>query len=221
MRNAALCELLRDSSACSDVAASPLPIERLARAYRDLTHRLARLHRLGAPLETARIYARLARHFDPLLVRNELNAPALADQWPTLPERLERRRRLATLYARELSGGAWTLLDGWRSSGVCWRFTLLVDDPRMQQPLAAALRAAGFHASTLYPPLSICFHEPQPCPAAEAFWRRVINLWVDESVDETYVRACAQALRAAAKRTRPAPAGNATASGAAARGSRV
>ena len=45
----------------------------------------------------------------------------------------------------------------------------------------------------------------------------MINLWVDDSVDEAYVRACAQALRAAAKRTRPALAGDATAAGTAAR----
>ncbi len=195
VQNPSLADSLRQKSACIAQPESPLPIDRLARAYRDLTHRLAHLHRLGAPLHTAGVYARLARHFDAWMIHNELNAEAIAEQWPTLPSRLDRRRTLAELYARELAGGPWTILDGWRRGGVCWRFTLLVDDPAMQQPLARALRTAGFHASTLYPPLNIYFHEPQPCPAAEAFWRRVINLWVDPSVDEAYVRNCTRTLR--------------------------
>ena len=206
VRDATFCDTLRQFAAQKHTCESPLPLDRLARAYRDLTHRLARMHRLGAALRTTRVYARLARHFDPLFVRDELDAEALAALWPSLEARLSRRRELAELYARELAGGPWTLLDGWRTSGVCWRFSLLLDDPASQRPLAEGLRAAGFHVSTLYPPLSIYFDEPQPCPAAEAFWRRVLNLWVDESVDEAYVRRCAATLVEHARRLDGRPA---------------
>jgi hypothetical protein len=92
------------------------------------------------------------------------------------------------------------MLDGWRQSGVCWRFTLLLNNPDILYPFSQGLRRNGFHISNLYWPLSELFPSPRPCDCAEELGRRVVNLWVDRSVDEQWVRACAAALLTAAQK---------------------
>ena len=42
-----------------------------------------------------------------------------------------------------------------------------------------AVRRDGFHVSNLYWPVNDFFRPSDPCPNADHFARRVVNLWVD------------------------------------------
>src|SRR5262249_10217452 len=99
------------------------------------------------------------------------------------------------LYARELASGPWRLLDGWRESGVCWRYSLLLDSPDRLVALSEAVRRDGFHVSNLYWPVNQFFRPEDACPHADPFARRVVNLWVDVATEPEAVKRCASSVR--------------------------
>lgn len=169
-------------------------------SYRNLHHALVALLRGGADArEISPAFMRLQPHYDPLYLRPMHSPWRLADAWRSLPSILDRRRAKASLYAELLAGGPWGTLDGWRESGVCWRYTLLSASPQRIQTLSERVRRDGFHVSNLYWPVSHFFNPSDACPNAERFARSVLNLWVDESVDEDYVRRCAMSLKERAR----------------------
>jgi dTDP-4-amino-4,6-dideoxygalactose transaminase len=112
----------------------------------------------------------------------------LIAQWNELPANLSQRFAKAECYENELRGGAWTFLNGWHTSGVCWRFSLLVDFPEQLLSFIEKIRSHGALASNLYWPLSEFFRPDDECPAAQSFAKRVLNLCVDASVSLEYVR---------------------------------
>jgi hypothetical protein len=121
-------------------------------------------------------------------------ADALAAAWEELRPNLECRYRNAETYAQVLSGGPWHLLDGWRTSGVCWRFSLLVDFPDCVVPFCESVRGDGFHVSNLYWPLHQFFNPEDDCPASVDFARRVVNLWVESGIGHDYAQRCGESL---------------------------
>jgi dTDP-4-amino-4,6-dideoxygalactose transaminase len=122
------------------------------------------------------------------------NPEALADAWPHLQSALNHRSRNAAQYEDALANGPWHLLSAWQQSGVCWRYSLLVDFPEKLVAFSEAVRRDGFHASNLYWPVNEFFRPEDRCPVAEHFARRVVNLWVDESVDLDWVQRCSKSL---------------------------
>jgi hypothetical protein len=46
----------------------------------------------------------------------------------------------------------------------------------------------------LYWPVNTFFRPSDLCPNADQFARRIVNLWVDQSVDGRWVQRCAQSL---------------------------
>jgi dTDP-4-amino-4,6-dideoxygalactose transaminase len=122
------------------------------------------------------------------------DADALAAAWQQLPASLDQRRRKANMYSEMLEGGPWRLLEGWRSSGVCWRYSLLVDLPDSLTPFSESVRRDGFHVSNLYWPVNQFFLPSDLCPNADWFARRVVNLWVDDTVDKDTANRCADSL---------------------------
>ena len=183
-------------------AASPLPPEPapevaalLALSYRNLHHAVVALLRLHRTSEVASWFVRMHPAYDELYRRSLADPRALALAWPRTPELLALRRRHAAVYSEQLQGGPWQLLDGWRYSGVCWRYGLLVDFPEHLAAFSEAVRRDGFHVSNLYWPVHPFFRPQDDCPNAEAFARRVVNLWVDESVDAAWVSGCCQSIR--------------------------
>ena len=69
-----------------------------------------------------------------------------------------------------------------------WRYTLLVEEPEHQLSLTTSLRTEGYNASNWYTSLSQDWGEPpESCPNADFFEKRVINLWVDDSVSNETV----------------------------------
>ena len=119
---------------------------------------------------------------------------ALAAAWPQLEQKSRHRYQNARQYDEVLAGGPWELIRQWQQSGVCWRYSLLVDFPEKLVDFSEAVRRDGFHVSNLYWPVNDFFRPGDRCPNASQFARGVVNLWVDGSVDETWVRKCAESV---------------------------
>jgi len=168
----------------------------LGRSYRNLHHALVALLRMEVqePAQIAPLFEQLRPGYAKLYLRPLQTAAALASEWPRLPDILERRRERAERYAERLAGGPWHLLDRWRESGVCWRFSLLVDDPAGLVEFSERVRSDGFHVSNLYWPANHFFAPGDHCPHAESIARRIVNLWVDDAVNLEWIDACCRSL---------------------------
>jgi dTDP-4-amino-4,6-dideoxygalactose transaminase len=166
----------------------------LALSYRNLHHALLSLFRLGRIAAASDVFLAVRPAYDELHLRPMPDPDALSRAWSALGRVLDERQAKAGRYMTRLAGGPWRLLNGWESSGVCWRFSLLLEAPDRLLPLSECVREEGFHVSNLYWPLHHFFRPGDACPAAEAFARRVVNLWVDASVDAQWVDACASSL---------------------------
>jgi len=205
IRSAGLAALLPEAERLLPAAADPPPAleQALEASYRDLQYGLTPLLRAGRCGTLAACLLPLQSYYEPLWMRPLPDAGRLASGFAALPALLDERRRKAAVYAEMLRAGPWRILDGWRASGVCWRFTLLLEDADRQIPLAESVRKDGFHVSHLYWPLAQLFSERDATPHAGQFARRVVNLWVDETVDREWVEACASSALRHAREVRP------------------
>jgi len=179
----------------------PLPAEidddrarALALSYRNLHHSLVGLRRLRAIDEAASAFLKLQPAFRELYLRRMKDPAALVNAWAQLPQVLHHRYRNAQQYDEALAGGPWQLIGGWRGSGVCWRYSLLVEFPEKLADFSEAVRRNGFHVSNLYWPVNDFFRPKDQCPNADRFARRIVNLWVDQTVDQEWVEKCAESL---------------------------
>ena len=166
----------------------------LALSYRNLHHSLVSLLRARAVENVSQAFLQIQPAFLPLYRRGMRHASALLDAWTRLGGILSHRLQNANEYQQALIGGPWRILDGWRHSGVCWRYSLLVDFPEQLVEFSEAVRRDGFHVSNLYWPVNDFFLPSDRCPNADSFARRIVNLWVDGSVDRQWVRSCANSL---------------------------
>lgn len=192
-------KLAMSLSELEQVDSLPLEIDEahvsaLALSYRNLHHSLVALLRTRAVHDISGAFLQLQPAFGPLYRRRMKNAAALLSAWTHLEPVLSRRRQNAEQYDHILAGGPWRSLGGWRQSGVCWRYSLLVDFPDRLTDFSEAVRREGFHVSNLYWPVNHFFLPSDVCRNAEGFSRRIVNLWVDRSVDEEWVRRCANSL---------------------------
>lgn len=203
--------LIRSSAlgeVCGDVAkADPLPPEieegearTLALSYRNLHHSLVALLRTRAADEVSGAFLKLQPAYRSLYLRRMKHAAALACAWGGLRQALDHRDRNARQYDETLAQGNWRRLSQWQQSGVCWRYSLLVDFPDRLADFSEAVRRDGFHVSNLYWPVNDFFRPEDLCPNADQFARRIVNLWVDQSVDQQWVRRCAESFRRNADR---------------------
>jgi dTDP-4-amino-4,6-dideoxygalactose transaminase len=159
----------------------------LSLSYRNLHHGLVTLLRYRAVPQVADVFLPIASAYDSLYMRAMQHPEHLARAWDRLSDILELRYRHATLYANALAGGPWRLLNGWRESGVCWRYALLVDFPEQLVAFSEAVRHDGFHVSNLYWPVNQFFYPDDACPNADAFARAIVNLWVDDSINSDII----------------------------------
>jgi len=195
-------------SLCKEVsAADPLPEEiseaeskTLASSYRNLHHALVALLRARVIEDVSSAFLHLQPAFRGLYLRRMKNAGALANTWPQLQQKVGDRYLHAQHYDSALSGGPWKHLSQWRNSGVCWRYSLLVDFPERLVEFSDAVRRDGFHVSNLYWPVNDFFRPSDLCPNAHQFAQRVVNLWVDSTVDRHWVQNCAESLLRNAER---------------------
>jgi dTDP-4-amino-4,6-dideoxygalactose transaminase len=147
-----------------------------------------------------RPFLKLQPAFQSLYLRRMKDPAALAAAWSGLQPAIEHRHRNARAYSDALAAGNWQLLDQWQQSGVCWRYSLLVNFPDRLVEFSEAVRRDGFHVSNLYWPVNDFFRPSDLCPNADMFARRIVNLWVDQSVDPQWVRKCADSLLRNAER---------------------
>lgn len=168
----------------------------LALSYRNLHHSLVGLLRVNHPQQAISEAFLAVRHaYEPLYLRPVNRDIDLNTAWQNLPKSLAHRLKLANIYAEELANHpAWQLLTGFQQSGVCWRFSLLLNNPQQQVNFSEAVRRDGFHVSNLYWAVNPFFRPSDKCDGADTFSRRIVNLWVDDSVDEAYVRGCCASL---------------------------
>jgi dTDP-4-amino-4,6-dideoxygalactose transaminase len=189
-------------SASAELAESdPLPPEideaqerTLALSYRNLHHSLVGLLRVRAVDEVSTAFLRLQPAFRPLYLRRMKNHSALAAAWGELPKVLQHRYKNAEQYEEILAAGNWQRFSQWQQSGVCWRYSLLVNFPDRPVDFSEAVRRDGFHVSNLYWPVNDFFRPSDRCPNAAQFARRIVNLWVDHTVDTKWVQKCAESL---------------------------
>lgn len=166
----------------------------LALSYRNLHHSLVGLLRMRAVDEVSTTFLKLQPAFRSLYLRRMNNPAALAVAWERLGQVLDHRQRNAGEYDHVLAGGPWERLTLWHHSGVCWRYSLLVNFPEKLVDFSEAVRRDGFHVSNLYWPVNDFFLPSDACPNAERFARRIVNLWVDQTVDPQWARKCAESL---------------------------
>jgi dTDP-4-amino-4,6-dideoxygalactose transaminase len=189
-------------SICTALAESdPLPPEideaqarTLGLSYRNLHHSLVALLRSRAVDEVSSAFLKLQPAFRPIYLRRIKDPAALAGAWPQLQQVLDHRNRNAQHYDEILADGNWERISQWRQSGVCWRYSLLVKFPENLVDFSEAVRRDGFHVSNLYWPVNDFFRPGDACPNADDFARRIVNLWVDQTVDRQWVEKCATSL---------------------------
>jgi dTDP-4-amino-4,6-dideoxygalactose transaminase len=189
-------------SSCTGLSESdPLPPEiddgkarTLALSYRNLHHSLVGLMRTRSVEEISSAFLQLQPAFRELYLRPMRDPAALVADWAQLQPVLQHRYRNAQQYEESLAGGGWQRISQWQQSGVCWRYSLLVDFPEKLVDFSEAVRRDGYHVSNLYWPVNDFFRPGDECPNANNFARRIVNLWVDGSVDRQWVRKCAESL---------------------------
>lgn len=181
--------------------ASPINVDnsrnlQLALSYRNLHHSLVGLLRLDKDntQTISESFMNIRERYAPLYLRPVDATVNLNKAWENLSDSLKHRLKLAHIYADRLADMPWTLLTGFRESGVCWRFSLLLDNVDKQVEFSEAVRKDGFHVSNLYWAVNQFFNPDDVCEGADQFARRVVNLWVDNSVDEDYVQRCCDSL---------------------------
>jgi dTDP-4-amino-4,6-dideoxygalactose transaminase len=187
---------------CAELAESdPLPPEisdeearTLALSYRNLHHSLVGLLRAQAIEEVSSAFLKLQPAFRALYLRRMKDPAALVAVWTQLQKIIQHRYGNAQQYEEVLAEGNWRRLDQWQQSGVCWRYSLLVNFPEKLVDFSEAVRRDGFHVSNLYWPVNDFFRPSDLCPNASQFARRIVNLWVDPTVDRQWVQECAQSL---------------------------
>jgi|GEM_PF-784376 len=192
---AQLCEVIEQPAPFPDVDDNTRL--QLALSYRNLHHALVGLLRLNEmPVEQiSGSFMSVRSAFEPLYLRPANTSVDLNLEWQNLPQSIEHRFRLANIYAERLGGqSCWYLLTDFQRSGVCWRFSLLIDAPEQQVAFSEAVRRDGFHVSNLYWAANQFFYPADICEGADYFSRRIVNLWVDDSVDEDYVQRCCDSL---------------------------
>jgi dTDP-4-amino-4,6-dideoxygalactose transaminase len=114
-----------------------------------------------------------------------------------LPRLREHRQAMAKAYSDALAGLDLTEMDR-TPGGTPWRYSVLISAGRRDK-VAEALRHAGYDASPWYPAVPPFFgHDAdwsRKWPAAARIGDEILNLWVDESVDESRVLGACAVIR--------------------------
>jgi dTDP-4-amino-4,6-dideoxygalactose transaminase len=173
--------------------------------YRNMHHSLVsvlRANPANAPI-VSQSFLEKRWGFDALYLRPANSEIDLNTAWDNLSVSLEHRKRMAEIYSMKLrkrfQPGSHTaefllFVTNHIINPSPWRFSLLIDNPAQQVALSEAVRKDGFHVSNLYWPVNQFFNPSDECPNADYLARRIVNLWVDTSVDEDYVEHCTASL---------------------------
>jgi dTDP-4-amino-4,6-dideoxygalactose transaminase len=173
---------------------SPTTRAEASEAYRNLYQGMAGCWRLGGASRPLAVYPSLARGLLPLLIEPLTTASALAAAWRDLRGLLEGRLAKAQVLDHVLANTDWVRAAGWKTSGVCWRYTFFVGRNVNVSALTRRLREAGFLVSNLYMPANLLLCPGDKCPVAESLGQTSINVCVDHRVNIKQVNSCARLI---------------------------
>ncbi len=170
-------------------------------SWRDLYHGLGQAVRQGKmpAEEAARAFRAALPVYRPLLFRafddRAKNLDIILQDWNTLPQRIKNRNANAIALQQAFTGlpvQCPLVQDG----DAIWRYTVQFPSRDSTDRFMVALRNQGGLASHHYYPLHQLF-QPDQQLSTNDLASCLVNLWVDETMDESYallVRSTAQAL---------------------------
>jgi dTDP-4-amino-4,6-dideoxygalactose transaminase len=171
----------------------------LALSYRNMHHSLVSVLRENPQniSVVSQTFLEKRSEFEPLFLRPVNPDIDMNAAWERLDASVEHRIRMVQAYFRYFNDKlpkTWEIMFSFGIRKVCWRLSLHIENPAQQVPLSEAVRKDGFHVSNLYWPVNQFFNPSDECPNADYLARRILNLWVDESVNEDYVERCCESL---------------------------
>ncbi len=167
----------------------------LALSYKNLHQGLSLLDRIHAAPKIDSFFLSLQKSYEPLYVLNFTQNEKFAQEWNKIDNyNLNRIEKAETYYSVFNNYKSIKIISDYQQSKVCWRYCILIEDENKLGVLSDKIRQDGFHVSNLYWPVNYFFKADDICLNAYTFARRIINLWVDNSVDEFYVKNCAKSL---------------------------
>ena len=190
-----LCNSIYKSILLSTTEISKETKATLSLTYRNLHHSLVALDRIGMSPNIDHLFLSLRKAFEPLNITQYAPNEDFITEWNNLGNINATRLIKANIYTDELSKYSdFKIISQHNQSKVCWRYSLLIENEKELISVSENIRKDGFHVSNLYCPVNFFFKSDDICPNAYTFARRIINLWVDKSVDELYIRNCAKSL---------------------------
>lgn len=167
----------------------------LAISYKSLHNGLTALDRIHAAPKIDSFFLSLQKSFEPLYILNFKQHENFVYEWNNIDsnnlERIEKADVYLNLLIKHRSIKS---ISDYQNSKVCWRYSILIDNKTDLINISDKIRQDGFHVSNLYWPLNFFFNSNDICLNSYTFARRIINLWVDKSINKKYVEACSKSL---------------------------
>lgn len=160
----------------------PPPPDELHLSLRNLVHSVADLRRIKPSIDVSNIWKNAFIHYKELIIYSYQNGneydlnTALNNMEGQRIKRIDR----AKFYEKNINKATGKKVAEYDT---CWRYPILLQSPELAITLTTKLRAAKINASNHYFPLHILVGGDD-CPTAEKISRRIINLWVDDSINE-------------------------------------
>lgn len=141
--------------------------------------------------KTRALFRHLGECFETDFVKQAPENPELhrliSEKLETVAAEIELRRQRYARYREELSDLPVRFANP-RPGSIPWRFTFCVDSKSEQCDLLTNLRSKGVHASSWYRALHQDWGEtPGSKPTAHQVENTVVNLWLSEGCDESYI----------------------------------
>lgn len=167
----------------------------LSLIYRNLHHSFVMLDRINISPKIDNFFGDLQSVFEPLNIAEYIHNDKFISEWNNLDNINSLRVKNAAIYSEQLiKYSNFKIISNFQQSKVCWRYSLLIEDENSLISISENVRKDGFHLSNLYWPLNYFFKSDDLCPNASSFARKIINLWVDKSVNELYIKNCTESL---------------------------
>jgi dTDP-4-amino-4,6-dideoxygalactose transaminase len=168
-------------------------------SYRNLCFALIDLLRLDRHAPVQSLFADAAPLYRDLLVHAFPDAlpvrEGISQGLMELGENAARRVRRASLYDACLDDENLIRSDGWKVSGILWRYSVLVRCANRLSAVTNALRSAGIHASNHYWSVADLCSADADYPNTAFIGPRILNLWADDQATEDYIQRSCEIVR--------------------------
>lgn len=168
-------------------------------SWRDLYHGLGQALRLGiiTPIESANFVRSILPKYRHLLLypfdNRQSNLDIIQDQWESLPNRICSRNHHARSLQDAFSGFP-VRCPSVKHGDAIWRYTVEFRNRVDADHFVLAMRNNGGLVSQLYYPLHQFFAPEQQLATANVA-HNLVNLWVDETITDSYVNLTRKVLK--------------------------